>query len=139
MKEKCFCGENLTREDPFYTCKNNHYISRAMKEKDLNILRGLSMEQLVTMDETICMNEYCGQDVSELRKAIFDVINEKRPYAGANKIDLLNLRLEMHKLKKEGIDMSSSIEVLTEEIKRRGESGTIYDAKSPSPEVVRHD
>ena len=93
-----------------------------MKEKDLDILRGLSFEQLVTMDETLCMPEYEGTDVSDVRKAIFDEINARRPYGGATRGELDCL--------------SFNIQRLIDEKTKDGEEGSSIDALRASKEKV---
>ncbi len=82
-----------------------------------------------------------GKTLPNLREKVWEEINKiMSPYAGATKMELINLRLQMQRLEEQdGFDMSSVIEPLSEEIQRRSESGTIYDAQNPSPEVVRHD
>jgi len=114
-----------------------------MKEKDEKIIEGLSLEQLFTIDELLPLYEMQGQDVTEVREKIKETITNKfreSPYAGATKMELINLRLQMHRLEEtDGFDMSALIEPLSKEIQSRSESGTIYEAESPSPEVVSHD
>ena len=119
----------------------DYKIGKPMKEKDQKIIEGLNFEQLVIIDEMLPLYEMQGEDVTELRDKVWEEINKiMSPYAGATKMELINLRLQMQRLEEQdGFDMSSQIEPLSEEIQRRSESGTIYDAQNPSPEVVRHD
>ena len=118
----------------------DYKIGKPMKEKDQKKIEGMSFEQLITMDELLPLYEMQGEDVTELRDKVWEEINKiMSPYAGATKMELINLRLQMHRLEEEGIDMSSQIETLSKEIETKSESGTIYDAQNPSPEVVRHD
>ena len=114
-----------------------------MKEKDLDILRGLSFEQLVTMDETLCMPEYEGTDVSDVRKAIFDEINARRPYGGATRGELDCLAFNIQRLidekTKDGEEGSSidalraSKEKVDREIWSRSESRIIYQSGKRYP------
>ena len=108
----------------------DYKIGKPMKEKDQKTIEGMSFEQLITMDELLPLYEMQGEDVTELRDKVWETINKKMsPYAGATKMELLNLRLMMHRLEEQdGFDMSSQIEPLSKEIRRRSESGTIYQA-----------
>lgn len=96
-----------------------------MKEKDQELIENSSLEQLFVMDELLPLYEAQGQDVTEAREKVWEVINsklkEESPYAHATKLELINLRLQMHRLEEEGIDMSKSIEPLSKEIQSRSE------------------
>lgn len=48
-----------------------------MKEQNKQQLETLSPEALLIVDELLNSPEYEGQDVSEIRKIVFEIFNEK--------------------------------------------------------------
>ena len=123
-------SEYLWRDSKGQEYYFDYKIGKPMKEKDQKKIEGMSFEQLITMDELLPLYEMQGEDVTELRDKVWEEINKKTsPYAGATKMELINLRLQMQRLEEQdGFDMSSQIEPLSKEIQRRSESGTIYQA-----------
>ena len=121
-------SEYLWRDSKGQEYYFDYKIGKPMKEKDQKKIEGMSFEQLITMDELLPLYEMQGEDVTELRDKVWEEINKKTsPYAGATKMELINLRLQMQRLEEQdGFDMSSQIEPLSKEIQRRSESGTIY-------------